>query len=379
VADVILARWELGGNVDAVDKFWLPCHCENIQPAECDDDGDCEDDMFCTGVETCNLGLGVCESSGDPCGAGETCDEANDTCVADAECANDADCDDGLFCTGVETCDIGTETCVEGMDPCDVGETCDEIGDVCIPAAAEGACCDGETCTVTTEAACIDGGGAYEGDDTGCDPNPCVEEESNCCVPHDSEGCDDEACEALVCGQDPFCCNPVANWDILCVNQAVELCGDLCDPPLGPVNDACEDSIEIFDGETEFNTTSASTDGVAHSDELCQFDGQTYNDIWYDYFATCTGDLTVTTCEELGGSAEYDSDIVVYDGCDICLPGDELVLDCNDDDPVNACGIDDFHSTVVVPVVTDNCYKIRIGGFKGGDSGTGTVLITCEP
>ena len=60
------------------------------------------------------------------------------------------------------------------------------------------------------------------------------------------------------------------------------------------------------------------------------FDGQTYNDIWYDYFATCTGDLTVTTCEELGGSAEYDSDIVVYDGCDICLAGND-VLDAESD------------------------------------------------
>ena len=163
------------------------------------------------------------------------------------------------------------------------------------------------------------------------------------------------------------------------VAQQVQLCGDLCEAPEGPVNDDCEESIEIFDGETEFDTTSASTDGEAHSIELCQFDGQTYNDIWYDYFATCTGDLTVTTCEQLGGSAEYDTDIVVYDGCGVCLPGDDLVLDCNDDDPVNPCGTVDFHSTVVAPVVSGNCYKIRIGGFKGGDSGTGTALITCEP
>ena len=55
------------------------------------------------------------------------------------------------------------------------------------------------------------------------------------------------------------------------------------------------------------------------------------------------------------------------------------MLGCNDDDPVNLCGIDDFQSTVFVPVVSGNCYKIRIGGFKGQDSGTGTALIACEP
>ncbi len=33
----------------------------------------------------------------------------------------------------------------------------------------------------------------------------------------------------------------------------------------------------------------------------CQRDGQTYRDIWYNYTATCTGTLEVTTCEDLGG------------------------------------------------------------------------------
>ena len=44
------------------------------------------------------------------------------------ECAVDADCDDGLFCTGVETCAEGT--CVAGTDPCP-GKTCDEAGGSC--------------------------------------------------------------------------------------------------------------------------------------------------------------------------------------------------------------------------------------------------------
>jgi len=171
---------------------------------------------------------------------------------------------------------------------------------------------------------------------------------------------------------------------LICVEQAIKFCGDLCGPDSGdcppPVNDEYEDSIEIFLDETDFDTSNASTDGQGHSEDLCQQDGQTYNDIWYDYIATCTGELTVTTCEDLGGSADYDTDIVVYDGCDSMEPpGDDLVLGCNDDDEDNPCGgFPMFHSTVIVPVVAENCYTVRIGGWKAADSGTGTVLITCE-
>jgi hypothetical protein len=37
-----------------------------------------------------------------------------------------------------------------------------------------GACCIGEECSITTEAACTEAGGTYQGDDTDCDPNPCI-------------------------------------------------------------------------------------------------------------------------------------------------------------------------------------------------------------
>lgn len=40
-------------------------------------------------------------------------------------------CDDGLFCTGTETCDGGQ--CVSSGDPCRSDETCDEVNDMCVP------------------------------------------------------------------------------------------------------------------------------------------------------------------------------------------------------------------------------------------------------
>ena len=40
------------------------------------------------------------------------------------QCTTDADCDDGLFCNGVETCVDGV--CQNGESPCDSGQTCRE-------------------------------------------------------------------------------------------------------------------------------------------------------------------------------------------------------------------------------------------------------------
>lgn len=37
-----------------------------------------------------------------------------------------------------------------------------------------GACCDGQTCSVTTQAECVAAGHSYFGDGTTCSPNPCL-------------------------------------------------------------------------------------------------------------------------------------------------------------------------------------------------------------
>ena len=135
-----------------------------------------------------------------------------------------------------------------------------------------------------------------------------------------------------------------------------------CAPPEGPENDDCVDRLPIFNGETAFDTSNASTDGPAHPE--CQFDGQTYHDIWYNYNSTFNGDLTVSTCNR----ADYDTDLVVYDGCDC---GALNLLACNDD--FGGCA--GFTSEVTVTVIAGNCYKIRVGGFQDGDEGTGLLNI----
>lgn len=48
------------------------------------------------------------------------------------QCMIDADCDNGIFCDGAETCEIGV--CAAGPgDPCEVDEVCKEAIDQCIP------------------------------------------------------------------------------------------------------------------------------------------------------------------------------------------------------------------------------------------------------
>tara|TARA_B100001121_G_scaffold250300_1_gene226219 strand:- start:3595 stop:6864 length:3270 start_codon:yes stop_codon:yes gene_type:complete len=139
-----------------------------------------------------------------------------------------------------------------------------------------------------------------------------------------------------------------------------------------PNPDECSGAAVVGNGVWDFDTTGASTDGPGHGD-ACQFDGQTYQDIWYRYVACGDGELIVATCEDLGGSADYDTDLVVYDGTNC---GDLQLLACNDDSDL-PCGSFEggYKSSISVNVVDGNEYLIRVGGFADGNVGTGTLLV----
>lgn len=68
----------------------------------------CDDGLFCNGVETCDQGN--CVGGTPPCPA-VLCDEGTDTC---ADCQADGECDDGEPCNGAETCDVQSGACVPG-------------------------------------------------------------------------------------------------------------------------------------------------------------------------------------------------------------------------------------------------------------------------
>lgn len=135
------------------------------------------------------------------------------------------------------------------------------------------------------------------------------------------------------------------------------------------VNDDCSDALPIGNGDTFFDTTCATTDGLAHS--RCQFDGQTYHDIWYLYTAECTGRVTISTC----GQAEYDTDLVLYTTGGHCPPTDAQLLECNDD----ASGCSGYSSRIQANVVEGRTYRLRVGGYASGNQGEGLLTIDCQP
>jgi len=110
----------------------------------CSDDG-----IYCNGEDSCDEENDICLHSGDPCAGNPTdfvCDEDEDVCVG---CMVDEDCDDGLFCNGVEIC--VDNVCQEGNDPCPDDdlycsgiEDCDEDNDVCTKSGDP--CPEGTTC-----------------------------------------------------------------------------------------------------------------------------------------------------------------------------------------------------------------------------------------
>jgi hypothetical protein len=178
----------------------------------------------------------------------------------------------------------------------------------------------------------------------------------DCFVADGTPFCEDQACCETVCAIDPFCCSVA--WDSICVAEATSFCG-----VVAPENDNCVDRVAISDGDTEFSTIGATTDGPALPAECDKGFGLAFvNDIWFNYTATCDGTVTVSTCNQ----ASYDSRLAVYTACD----GD--LIACNDDGP----GCSGFTSEMTFSATCGTTYVLRVGGFGG--SGSGTLTIGCD-
>jgi hypothetical protein len=137
-------------------------------------------------------------------------------------------------------------------------------------------------------------------------------------------------------------------------------------------NDTCNlifsEIIAIPEGSTDFTTIGA-TEGAAEND--CAGFGDAGPDVWFSHTSTCTGTLSVSTCN----AADFNTQIAVYEGCAFDLP----LFSC---DLSNLIGCDTAGpitcllgtNGVSVPVTMGECYFIRIGG-DGNASGQGTVTL----
>jgi len=153
-------------------------------PGDCSSDADCDDSVFCNGVETCVAG----------------------TCMAGEALMDGTACDDSDRCTTGDVCAAGAcagiaVDCSAMSDTCNVG-TCNPADGACGPVAmADGTMCDdGVMCTsgdVCTTGVC--GGTAIDcsGMDGNCLVGTCVEADGSCmaAAAADDTGCDDaDAC-----------------------------------------------------------------------------------------------------------------------------------------------------------------------------------------
>ncbi len=293
----------------------------------CELDADCDDGVFCNGIETCVNES--CQPGTDPC-PGQMCSEASAACV---ECLMDEHCDDDAFCNGPESCNPDGD-CEPGLEPCVDFPHCDEAGDSCLACIGDGDCDDANPCTDDTCVAneclftanegnsCDDGlycNGPEECDTNGlCQPgaDPCPEqmcrEADQACVNCLTGGdCDDNTfCNgAETCDADGNCQPGTAPcFDLPHCDEVDDVCLECLN------HTECDDSVPCTDDECV-----AGACLVTPNDDNCPDDGE---------FCTgpeiCDQELDCVSAGDPCGADEFCNESL--DVCDEC----QVDADCSD-------------------------------------------------
>lgn len=174
--------------------------CDGVIPAdETDGDGDgfmvCEDD---------------CDDNNDTVytGATEVCDGVDNNCNnnVDEDPAASTECDDGLYCTGAESC--LSPNCVSDGNPCDDGNNCtddnckensDSCTNVCNATEPGDACCSDADCASAAACDCTDtDGDTYSPDGGACGAMDC-DDNDDLIYPGANERCngEDDDCDGV--------------------------------------------------------------------------------------------------------------------------------------------------------------------------------------
>ncbi len=195
----------------------------------------------------------------------------------------------------------------------------------------------------------------------------------NCYVADFTPFCDDTCgatgcigCCLKVCDVDPLCCQPIPGWDGFCVFEAQQLCP--CAPGSAPPNDLCAGAT-ILAGLGTFPINNACGTAGPPNHASCN-DGNLVGlgvDVWFKHTAGFTGQLLVSTCNQVN----HNTQIAVYSGCN-CQSLSDPPLACNNDGAVCGGGT----SLVVVPVVSGQCYLIRVGSTYADPIGSGTLTLS---
>ncbi len=127
-------------------------------------------------------------------------------------------------------------------------------------------------------------------------------------------------------------------------------------------SNSCAGATVIGEGTFMGTTSGATNDGSANCGS-----SSTAPDVWYRITPAANCQLRLNTC-----GSSYDTVLSVHTGC----PGTSAnQLGCNDDDPINQCGLD---SRLSIPATAGISYYIRIAGFAGA-SGAFVLNVACGP
>lgn len=283
--------------------------------------------------------------------------------TAGATCLSDADCDDGLFCTGAETCVGGL--CQTTGDPCP-SEDCDEASSTCVPPICnnDGTCLDDEDCD-------------------NC-PNDCFASSGNACG---NGVCETGAGEHCVnCPQDcsgvqngkpsgRFCCgnggvNPISCGDDRCTANGAQ-CTNSAGTPSCCGDDFCqgiEDAENCpIDCAVPCTLDSDCDDANACTEDSCQSGLCVFNALGCDDGDACTIGSCVSgsclfeavTCDDGDACSSDECDAV--NGCTFVFPECGLSDGCcgsncsATDDPDCSCGAKHASCTTGGDCCSDVC------------------------
>ncbi len=237
---------------------------------DCLDDGDCDDGAYCNGVETCAAGTcqgGVAVECDDAIACTlDVCDEAADACQ---HVADDVLCDNGLFCDGLEACDLAIG-CVGGI-PCPT--LCDEDSDSCVNCLTDadcdnGAFCDGtETCT---DGVCTNGAVVECDDGVGCTEDMCDDAVDACQhIARDADCDNGQFCDgAETCSVTLGCVSASFTCPVLC-DEAADTCVECLVDSDCDNTQFCDGAETCVAGSCEAGTAVNCDDGVGCTTDMC--------------------------------------------------------------------------------------------------------------
>lgn len=204
----------------------------------CRVDSDCDDGVFCNGIEACDGG--TCQAGDPVCACG--CHEDLDTCY---ECCSDAECDDGDECT-TDACTDGN--CAHVPGDCDDGDSC-----------TNDACVDGDCTHVARD--CDDGDACT---DDVCTNGSCAHAARDC---NDGVDCTADGCDAAAGGCTHTDACPVGQQCDAATSECIPL-GCAVDTDCPDDGIYCNGDPYCFDGECAHLDGNAACENIGPCDEM---------------------------------------------------------------------------------------------------------------